>query len=644
MELLHSKNKNAKGERLFQLLLVLILFALYLHLASVLPTEQAPDEEMRFDLARWIYENGRLPIGNEEEIVNPIWGFSYAYNPYLPSMLAGLFMRGAGALGAGDHGLLIAARMVSVLSVCGSVCLCFMTGKYVFKRKSSSYIWGILVGLWPQVVFLSAYHNNDAFSLFSCFLILYFLLSGRAENWSVKRCIGLGFAISLCLLTYYYAYGWILVSIVFCIIDCVTKKRSTESLLFILRRCCLVAAVVLVLAGWYFIRNLIIHNDLLGMTASREFKNVYALTHEVHWAEPACQNGWSFWEMLCHSDWIHNTVKSYIGKFGYMTTELSNQVYIIFFCWIVLASLFGIWRFSRRGGDRLLCGALAATIIIPIIVSLVGSYVIDYQPQGRYIISSLPGVSCFVIVGWEQVILLFDSLVKGKQLALYSVGSLQDRKKMLFSVAPTTFFTNAITLVLIVSLGVYAYCGVMLKKLVPQDEINVTVAEDCGTMDITFSTSQESNGMYFVVCCQGFLEDGQWLDATLGEDGVWRRTVNLSDYNSSGTYTIHIYRLLNEGELIFAGETTTYVKKAVRRDLVQPNYAEETIYMYPVELYSAVEFSVFEPNKTEAVVVTATYDEQLQCWVAKYPFERDNRCTILAYACMNDITLFVGGT
>ena len=118
-----SLREKIAGEKVAQSLFVFALFAMYLHLAVVLPMDQAPDKAMRFDLAKWIYTHMALPVGNEEEIVSPVWGFSYAYNPHLPSMLAALLMRVASLVDTSELTLLVAARMVSVLANCGRVCI-----------------------------------------------------------------------------------------------------------------------------------------------------------------------------------------------------------------------------------------------------------------------------------------------------------------------------------------------------------------------------------------------------------------------------------------------------------------------------------------------------------------------------------------
>lgn len=48
---------------------------IYLAWASHLLQSMAPDEAMRSDVPFWIVNHGKLPIGNEKDIINPTWGF-----------------------------------------------------------------------------------------------------------------------------------------------------------------------------------------------------------------------------------------------------------------------------------------------------------------------------------------------------------------------------------------------------------------------------------------------------------------------------------------------------------------------------------------------------------------------------------------
>lgn len=638
-----SLRKKIAGEKVAQSLFVFVLFAMYLHLAVVLPMDQAPDEAMRYDLAKWIYTHMALPVGNEEEIVSPVWGFSYAYNPYLPSMLAALLMRVASLFDTSELTLLVAARMVSVLASCGSVCLCFRIGPYLFQRRGSTYLLAMLVGLWPQVVFLSAYHNNDAFSLFSCFLILYFLLAGRREHWPTHRCIGLGVAISLCLLTYYYAYGWVLISVMFCIVSCVYDSEVTDKTKFIVQKSLLVAGVIFLCAGWYFIRNAVIyHGDILGMAASREFKAEYALTHEVHWPNPPRKQGAGIMTMLFGSGWILTTLKSYIGKFGYMTTELPKVIYMAYGILVLCGLLLAVYRVvtRRKKVDWLLSAALLAAMVLPVLISIYGSYTIDYQPQGRYIISSLPALACTVVFGYEQLAERCRSHRQNQWQICLTTGRGKSESQNMRVLGELDITLVAIVVVL--CLGAYSYRDVMLQKLIPKDEVNVYISEDCSYLDLKFKTAVNSDGLFFVVCNEGFDVDGRWLPATK-KDGTWHRIVNLSDYDRSGTYTVHIYRAFSDGTMKFAGATQAFVPNSAHKNFVLMDSAEGMIKLYPIAAYHNIQFDVWKAGAAEPDTIYGEFNEEEQCWIAAYAFEKNADYIVLAYT-ENEELQFIGGT
>ena len=76
-----GKSKADKQEIRLEVLFV-IAIGIYMFIWSVLkPFNYAPDEQMRYDLPLYIYNHGRLPLGDDPEIRNQIWGFSYAFMP-----------------------------------------------------------------------------------------------------------------------------------------------------------------------------------------------------------------------------------------------------------------------------------------------------------------------------------------------------------------------------------------------------------------------------------------------------------------------------------------------------------------------------------------------------------------------------------
>ena len=75
-----------------EIILVLIVFAVCLAGALIVPPARCPDETARMTLTSWIYEHHTLPTGNEPETLIPGWGFSYALRPYLSAIIGAVFM------------------------------------------------------------------------------------------------------------------------------------------------------------------------------------------------------------------------------------------------------------------------------------------------------------------------------------------------------------------------------------------------------------------------------------------------------------------------------------------------------------------------------------------------------------------------
>ena len=72
-------NKRKIINSVIDIIFVVCIGIIYFEWSSHLMQSWAPDEGMREDVVYWIAKNGRLPIGDEKELINPIWGFSYAF-------------------------------------------------------------------------------------------------------------------------------------------------------------------------------------------------------------------------------------------------------------------------------------------------------------------------------------------------------------------------------------------------------------------------------------------------------------------------------------------------------------------------------------------------------------------------------------
>ncbi|MCQ2516077.1 MAG: hypothetical protein MJ094_04360 [Saccharofermentans sp.] len=375
-----------------------------------------PDEPMRYALSKWIMENGKLPIGFEEEIVSPIWGFSYAFTPYWPSMIAALFMRACAIFTTGEQALLFSSRLVSIFAGLGSVFVAFRIGDKVFKSTATVYFMALIIACWPQLLFISSYHNYDSVSLLSSFMILDSVLDGTKSNWRVKDMIYLALGVSICALTYYFGYAWILFAIIGYFY---TSAKAGIGKTEIFKKAGYISLLVLLLAGWYFIRNAIIYDgDFLGFKQSEICAAMYSENHEIGLVQNPGRNTMDLMDMMMgKGEWIKITVRSFIGLFGGLVIELRSKMYLFYYMFIfLLVGMFLVSFAMKKSYTKVvLFFGFIFVVIFPVLFSLYSSYTRDFSPQGRYIITIIPALVFMMAEGYDFLLSLINS--KSYQLA-----------------------------------------------------------------------------------------------------------------------------------------------------------------------------------------------------------------------------------
>lgn len=417
-----TKNKCFSA---IEVLLILLCFSVCLTGALLLPVDQCPDERGRLLLTDWIVKTGTLPTGNEQEVMIPGWGYSYALYPYLSAIVGAIFERVAVCFIDSPRILLAASRMCSVLSVTFCCFFCLRLGHRLFEKRGSALLFASVVCFLPQVMFLGMYQNNDSLSLFAVSMMLYYLIDGYDRKWPVRSCVGLAVAFSVGLLSYYSVYGWLLMGAVFCVLAVLFDPEIPDKGRLILKRAALIAGICLLLAGWFFIRNALVHNgDFLGFASEQSSReSMQAQGHALY--DYACYRGqgMSISQFLRFRDceWFRISVMSFIGVFGYMIFYLPSAQYGVT-CSLFLFGLLGFLAVRRRGRpcrrDGLLMIVMAASVGINIALHFWQSFARDYQPQGRYIITAILPLAYMLAYGVDRTSVTVPSPNFGKSAAL----------------------------------------------------------------------------------------------------------------------------------------------------------------------------------------------------------------------------------
>lgn len=405
--------RKALRSQLWDIFLPLSCLVIYFVISTKLAVNFAPDEYMRLQVPFYIYTHNALPIGNEPSIINPTWGYSYAFTAYGPSMLSVVFMKIVGLFTNNSIALIIAARFTNVFSGALTVFLAMRIARRLFSNPTAPILAGVLIGFTPQFVFLSSYLNNDAPSACAIALIVLAWVKGLQDGWDMKSAALLGLGLGACSVTYYFGYAFILASIpVFFITIIRAYKRDTIDLKQIYKLVGIVFVVALVTGGWYFIRNgFIYHGDILGMStrdalaeqmAAEDFKPSTMMTPQ---RQGLSVESMVFDPYITGTVWWTTTLKSTFGLFGYMQFALPDNMYYTY----TLAGFFivtvGILSFRRVNikETKLVNFSFLGSIVIVMSLAVYYSWTAGYQAQGRYLYSTFVPFVLYAVNGVNSI-------------------------------------------------------------------------------------------------------------------------------------------------------------------------------------------------------------------------------------------------
>ena len=422
-----------------------------------------PDEEMRYYVVKYLYEHpGSLPRGDDPKLIDDMWGFSYALYPFLSSMGSAVLMWIQRLFNDSNESLHYAARMANVLYV-------LIAGKFAYM--SGRKLWGGMKGFWlgtlilflPGFHYLGTYINSDALGLTAAAILFYAGISVIKEGWSWKNCIWLSVGMSVCLLSYYYAYGWVLCSFFYFVLTILLceKMPFLQRVKFMITRGLVISAVTIGLAGWHFVRNFLIYDgDVLAMDYATELGNkngVHGLSPATHFTPAKAQWNWKQLVFYQNPGWEHNwlmmTLYSFAGAFGIYNifmNETVNRLYLLFMALGIAGTVFLLhefdWRRRQvsvtkqrsktvvirtkvvhryREGSRegLFHWMLVLTMIIPAAFFVYSCYYNDIQAQGRYLMAGVFGVMYFTVRTYAGVIERFVKDARKHEI-VYGVLSL----------------------------------------------------------------------------------------------------------------------------------------------------------------------------------------------------------------------------
>jgi hypothetical protein len=380
--------------------------ALRVYWAFLLPFNDAPDEFCHYPMAAYLAEHGRPPTMADVPHTIPV---SYpAMSPlgYVPSALA------TAAFGVDHPWSYLAARLANALLGAATVGLFFLAVRTLtpgWPAPAHAAAW--LAALHPQLIFISAYVNNDAAMLLvvAALWIAWFRLARCEERSGTLAWWGAAGALAgLAVLCKPNAAGVVLAGAPVAALQVARGlRRRDASLGFFgpLAAAAAAAAVCLPWCAW----NVRRHGSWFGLDVHREW-------WLEHTRAAGVRQGCLTLDNL--GDFLAGTWESFWGCFGYATARLPRSDYILVSLAVgtaagALAARFDDPRLSAgwsgEGRRRAAWAAAAAGFLFTWLAHAYHSANFGMSAQGRYILpAALPVVAACAVgasllgTGWRR--------------------------------------------------------------------------------------------------------------------------------------------------------------------------------------------------------------------------------------------------
>jgi 4-amino-4-deoxy-L-arabinose transferase-like glycosyltransferase len=341
-----------------------LILTLYLVLATIYsvmtPAWEAPDEVGHFAVIQHIRQSGSLPDARKVaagEAHQPPLYYLIAAAATLPvdlSSSVGAFRVNPDFMWNRNGGTDVNAnlrdnadsfpfigqvrglhlvRLVSVLMGAATVVLVMGIGHHIFpSRPEVGWLAGGLVALNPQFLFLSGAVNNDNLLILLVTGTIWQTLRAMKRPFAWQQWAMVGLWLSAVLLTKLSGAA-ILLAVGLVLIRLSVQKRSFRILL---RGGLSIGSVLLILCGWWFVRNQLLYGDLLGYTVFQDIFAVNIRQTPLQWSDLATFSSVQFrsfwgvfgWMNLPAPTWFFTAVRlllssATIGLFVTLTRQLN---------------------------------------------------------------------------------------------------------------------------------------------------------------------------------------------------------------------------------------------------------------------------------------------------------------------------------
>ena len=410
-----------KRDAVFGALLFLAVTVNGVWWARGIPVNDAPDEPDHYALVQSVAARGTLPRYGEGEFVVSLMGrghqriasandrrginrlvvvpepvelrITYVFVPQLPYFLNGWICR---LLGGASYPV---ARFANTLWIALASLLVFLAARAAWPTRTlAAFAAGACVGLWPQVTFVGAYVNDDAFAILAAAAFVSACVWCQTGPFGRGRALALGAATGLLFASKPYVLAFVPLGAVWFWIW-LRRARAAPGAARALRRPLWIAlAAALIVCGPGWIRNAALYGgDPTGQTFMRARVREFVESlppgvlapQKALFLKPAARRPTA---AEFTGRWLRESVSSFWARFGWMNTR-PPAVYVTSGLWLVGLALLAAYAGTRGRALATAPGLFALPgFVLLLAASVWNSYAMDFQPQGRYLLACVPAV------------------------------------------------------------------------------------------------------------------------------------------------------------------------------------------------------------------------------------------------------------
>ena len=361
------------------------------------PGEGGPDETAHLGLIARVRDTGGIPVfegfergkfsGSPGRVIN-----AYELTPNLSAFaLASV----AGAIGAHDlAATVLIGRLYSVALFPVTLTLAYLTLRRLLPNRVIERIWAVTaIATIPQFMLVHTYVTNDTPTIAFATLAIYALVRGWDEGFRWRDIVLLGVAVGLVAL--HKANGLIVLPMAAALMAWRLRHQPARLLTCVGA----VAALALAIAGWWYVRMLLIYGDALGVATTQAAVNATGTAV----ATPRDQ-GLSPWDYAAASGWVEGTFRSFWAGYGVRKMTLPDTAYLALFA-VLLVSAAGLISVivrtrARASRDSALWIAFAAAFAVLWGLNFWSSWTLDGAAMhGRYVYPAIVPFAALLAVG-----------------------------------------------------------------------------------------------------------------------------------------------------------------------------------------------------------------------------------------------------